>query len=109
MSQPLKKTSFLGASLLAGLLLSASVQADTWQEREALARFKDQLERSLSLLKEAEAAGSGQQSRARIAYPKIRDDLKVVIQGLDIALSQPMMPAAIEPLEENYFSYERAR
>lgn len=106
MTQPLMK-------LCAGCVLLATfsfpVAADTWQEREALARFKDQLERSLSLLQQAESASDGQRSRARIVYPNIREDVKIIIQGIDVALSKPMMPADVEPMVENYFSYERAR
>lgn len=95
--------------VLLGVALSTPAAADTWQEREALTRFKDQLERSLSLLEQAESASDGQRSRARIAYPNIRADIKKVINGLDIALSKPMMPASVEPLAEDYFSYEREK
>ena len=95
-----------GCVLLAAFSFPAV--ADAWQERESLARFKDQLERSLSLLQQAESASKGQSTRARIVYPNIREDVKIIIKGIDIALSKPMMPADVEPMLENYFSYERA-
>lgn len=106
MAKPLMKKL---ASCLLVAAFSFPVVADTWQEREALARFKDQLERSLSLLQQAESASGNTRSRARIAYPNIKEDVKTIIQGIDIALSKPMMPAEIEPMVEDYFSYERAR
>ncbi|AUZ78155.1 MULTISPECIES: RAQPRD family integrative conjugative element protein [Aeromonas] len=89
-------------------LFSTASVADAWQEREILSRVREQLIRVNKLLVEAESAGMNNQSRLRMEYRSIRDDLNTVEDGILQYLSAPMDPAAIVPLDGGYTDYQRA-
>lgn len=97
--------------VLAGLLLLPTMNAayaDPWQEREVLSRVREQLIRIDKLLNQAQQAGADNQTRLRMEYGPIRQDLRTIEQGIMQYISAPMEPADIEPLDGGYTKYQRA-
>lgn len=95
----------------AGVLVlhSQMVMAEAWQEREILSRVREQLIRVNKLLDEAQHAGANSQSRLRMEYGSIRQDLTTIERGIEQYISTPMEPAAIAPLDGGYTDYQQAQ
>jgi RAQPRD family integrative conjugative element protein len=89
-------------------MLSSAAHADAWQEREILTRVRDQLIRINKLLDQAQQAGADNQSRLRMEYPSIREDLRTIELGIFQYINTPMEPAPIIPLDGGYTDYQRA-
>ena len=88
--------------------LNGSAVADSWQEREALTRVREQLIRIQKLLDQAQHASEDNRGRLRMEYPSIRNDLQTIEQGIYQYLNTPMEPADITPLDGGYTDYQRA-
>ncbi len=97
----------LGLALISAV--STSAMADAWQEREILTRVRNQIIRINKLLDQAQQAGADNQSRLRMEYPSIREDLRTIELGIYQYINTPMEPAPIVPLDGGYTDYQRAQ
>ena len=94
----------LGLALISAV--STSAMADAWQEREILTRVRNQIIRINKLLDQAQQAGADNQSRLRMEYPSIREDLRTIELGIYQYINTPMEPAPIVPLDGGYIFKE---
>lgn len=74
-----------------GLLWSGPLSADTWSERQALARIQSELQAMMALINEAQNQ-SAMNARVRFDYQTLKRDLRVIEQGIGNHLAKPLDP-----------------
>ena len=94
-----QKLAFL---FLATTTLNGSVQADTWQEREALSQAVREIQ-ALQALSDSARAASDRDARIKFDYAQLAQDLTAISEGIQQYLSKPLDPVMPpEELEAEY-------
>jgi len=95
---------FFNVYFFTALLLVVSVEsyAISDSERAIILRLHHELELSMSMIDEAVQAANPQ-DRQHIQYPKLKDDLNKILQGIaDAVASERREPRSLSPINGDY-------
>ena len=93
---------WLSTFLILGLSVTPAAFSDAVAEREALAKITHELNSLEPLIKRAEA-NSDQDSRIRFQYGWLRQDLKLISEGIQSHIDSPRaQPRSFPPLRGDY-------
>ncbi|HCO60381.1 MAG TPA: conjugal transfer protein [Porticoccaceae bacterium] len=98
----MKRHLWLPSFLIIGLVVTPAAFADADAEREALAKVIHELNALDSLIRRAEA-NAEQDSRIRLRYDWLRQDLKQIKDGIQSHIDSPRaQPRSFPPLRGDY-------
>ena len=98
----MKRHLWLPSFLIIGLVVTPAAFADADAEREALAKVIHELNALESLIKRAEA-NAEPDSRIRLRYDWLRQDLKQIKDGIQSHIDSPRaQPRSFPPLRGDY-------